>query len=101
MNRRRERTHASARKDSAPPVGVAIPESVEGTSVLPSLAASPADVGWRDYVHAGEPESEDRLVCWRSRMVAELAPRTEDALSDGKRLLSGKTLPSVRASLLG
>lgn len=46
------------------------------------------------------PQSRQRLEIWRSRMVKELAERPEDGLSDGKRLLSGKNLPSVRDFLL-
>jgi arylsulfatase A-like enzyme len=42
------------------------------------------------------PGSRERLLLWRSRMVDELAPRTEDGLSDGKQLVLGKTLPAVR-----
>lgn len=49
---------------------------------------------------AADPEHKGRLELWRSRLIAELAPRTEDALSDGKRLIPGKTLPSVRGALL-
>ena len=45
--------------------------------------------GWRE-----------ELEKWRGRMVAELAPREADGLSDGKKLISGKTLPSVRPELL-
>jgi len=45
-------------------------------------------------------KGRERLLFWRLRMVDELAPRREDGLSDGKRLFPGKTLPSVRASLL-
>jgi len=55
-----------------------------------------------DELHdlAGDPACERRLLFWRSRLVAELAERSEDGLSDGKQLISGKTLPAVRASLL-
>jgi arylsulfatase A-like enzyme len=41
-----------------------------------------------------------RLELWRARMVKELAPRSGDGLSDGKRLLPGKELPAVRPALL-
>jgi hypothetical protein len=33
-------------------------------------------------------------------MIAELAPRTQDGLSDGKKLIPGKALPDVRPELL-
>jgi arylsulfatase A-like enzyme len=41
----------------------------------------------------------DRLEMWRSRMIEQLAPRTQDGLSDGKKLIPGR-LPSVRPELL-
>ena len=49
---------------------------------------------------AGDAGSQDRLLLWRSRMVAELAPRKEDGLSDGQRLIAGRDLPAVRDRLL-
>ena len=41
-------------------------------------------------------KSRERLLVWRIRMVAELAPRKDDGLSDGRQLLAGKSLPAVR-----
>jgi arylsulfatase A-like enzyme len=49
---------------------------------------------------AGDPDHRERLECWRSRLVKELAPRTEDGMSDGKRLIPGTMLESVRPALL-
>jgi len=49
---------------------------------------------------AADPDARERLERWRSRMVAELAPRKEDGLSDGKKLIPGKSLPAVRPFLL-
>lgn len=49
---------------------------------------------------AGSPASEDRLLFWRARLVAELAERSDDGLCVGGQLVAGRTLPSVRASLL-
>ena len=49
---------------------------------------------------AADPAAQDQLELWRSRMVAELAPRTQDGLSDGRRLIPGKSLPSVRPELM-
>lgn len=60
------------------------------------LTADPDEL----YNLAADPASKNRLCLWRSRMVAELAGRTDDGLSDGKHLIAGKTLPSVRPSLL-
>jgi len=50
---------------------------------------------------AGDPKHNARLALWRSRMIAELAGRTEDGLSDGRQLIPGKRLPAVRPVLLG
>jgi arylsulfatase A-like enzyme len=44
--------------------------------------------------------AHSRLERWRGRMVEELAPRSEDGLSDGRRLISGRSLPAVRPALL-
>ena len=49
---------------------------------------------------SAEPAARKRLELWRQRMVKELAPRTQDGLSDGKKLLPGKALPAVRPELL-
>ncbi len=49
---------------------------------------------------AAEESAGETLELWRGRLIKDLALRTEDGLSDGQRLISGKTLPSVRASLL-
>lgn len=46
------------------------------------------------------PASEERLLLWRGRMVAELAERSEDGLCANGQLIAGKSLPAVRASLL-
>jgi len=49
---------------------------------------------------AGDPSARERLELWRERMVAELAPREQDGMSDGKQLLPGVALPAVRPELL-
>ena len=49
---------------------------------------------------AADPKHKVRLELWRDRLIAELASRTEDGLSDGKRLIPGKMLPAVRPVLL-
>ena len=56
----------------------------------------------RDELHdcAADPAYREPLLLWRSRLISELAPRTRDSLSDGKRLLPGKALPHVREELL-
>lgn len=125
---------------------IEIPESVEGSSMLP-LTASTTDYEWRNFLHgehsncynkdhgvqyltdgkekyiwytstgeeqffdlfndpnelhnlAEATDSKERVLLWRERMIAELAKRPEDGLSDGKKLLPGKSLPPVRSSLL-
>lgn len=50
---------------------------------------------------AADPEYGDLLALWRRGMVDELAPRTADGLSDGRRLIPGRSLPAVRPELLG
>jgi len=49
---------------------------------------------------AADPKYKERLELWRSRMVTQLAPREQDGLSDGKLLIPGTKLPSVRPVLL-
>ncbi|MHC4913958.1 MAG: arylsulfatase [Planctomycetota bacterium] len=69
---------------------------LDGREQLFDMEEDPGET--RDLsVHAGKKEELEK---WRARMVAELAPREADGLSDGKRLISGKTLPSVRPELL-
>jgi hypothetical protein len=41
-----------------------------------------------------------RVDKWRKRLIAVLAERPQDALSDGTKLFSGNALPSVRPELL-
>jgi arylsulfatase A-like enzyme len=45
---------------------------------------------------AADPRHRDRLVLWRERLVAELAPRPQDGLSDGRQLVPGSNVPAVR-----
>ena len=40
--------------------------------------------------------AEDRISIWRERLIARLADRPQDGLSDGKRLISGTSPPPVR-----
>jgi arylsulfatase len=56
----------------------------------------------RDELHnlAGDFLHRDLLKFWHDRMISELAPRTQDGLSTGKRLVSGISLPHVRPDLL-
>jgi arylsulfatase A-like enzyme len=122
--------------------GLAVPETVEGQSVLPLVAGE--NGSWREYVHgehagqwalqyvtdgrekfiwntvtgqelffdlredpqelhdrSADPAYAQRVELWRERLMAELAARPEDGLSDGKKLLAGKALPAVRPGLLG
>jgi len=50
---------------------------------------------------ARDPSAKDRIEKWRQRLIDELAPRTQDDLTDGKRLISGVRLPAVRPVLSG
>ena len=49
---------------------------------------------------AADPSARDRLELWRRRMVKELAPREQDGLTDGEKLVAGVSLPDVRPELL-
>ena len=49
---------------------------------------------------AGDPAARARLERWRRRLIDKLAGRPEDGLSDGERLIAGKSPPAVRADLL-
>jgi len=68
----------------------------DGREQLFDLANDPGET--RDL--SSDKASRQRLELWRSRMVEQLAPREADGLSDGKRLISGKTLPAARPELL-
>ena len=46
---------------------------------------------------AEDPAHKKRVDLWRTRLIKELAPRVEDGLTDGERLLPGKAPPIVRA----
>ena len=46
-----------------------------------------------------DPAHAERVDAWRQRLVKELAPREEDGLSDGRKLITGKRLPAVRAEM--
>jgi arylsulfatase len=49
---------------------------------------------------ARNPAHAQRVAAWRERLISALAPRQEDGLSDGRRLISGTSLPQVRPALL-
>ncbi len=70
--------------------------TLSGEEQLFDLAADPQEQ--RDL--ARTPAAADRLAMWRERLVAVLAPRAADGLSDGRRLRSGRSLPAVRPELL-
>lgn len=65
-----------------------------GQEQLFDLANDPDEL--HDLAAAGE--AQERLGMWRQRMVEQLAPRTQDGLSDGKTLIRGH-LPAVRPEL--
>jgi arylsulfatase len=47
-----------------------------------------------------DPAFADRLKYWRQILIAKLAKRPEDGLSDGTKLIPGKALPPVKSWLL-
>jgi arylsulfatase A-like enzyme len=53
----------------------------------------------RDLIKS--PKHKARVALWRKRLIDELAPRTQDGLTDGRKLIPGKRLPNVRPELLG
>lgn len=67
-----------------------------GEELFFDLAADPQEL--RNL--ARSPAHRGRVDLWRARLVAELAPRAEDGLTDGGRLVAGKVLPAVRPRLL-
>jgi len=118
---------------------VAIPDSVEGKSLVPLLQG--VSDGWREYMHGehanrthgwqyltdgkekyiwetlsgkelffdlvNDPQEKQnkannsayskRVTLWRERLIANLALRPQDGLSDGHVLLPGKVLLNVRS----
>ncbi len=49
---------------------------------------------------ANDPAHAKRVAHWRDRLVSVLAERPQDGLTDGKRLISGRSTPAVRPQLL-
>ena len=70
--------------------------TLDGREQLFDLANDPGEC----HDLARDPAARDRLELWRARMVAHLATRPQDGLSDGTQLLPGTLLPSVRPGLL-
>jgi len=46
-----------------------------------------------------DPACRERVQVWQDRLIAKLARRPQDGLSDGKRMLPGKNLPATRPEL--
>ncbi|MHC4872858.1 MAG: arylsulfatase [Planctomycetota bacterium] len=123
--------------------GAAIPESVEGKSLLPLCHEDAENVEWREFVHgehsrlyrkdnamqyvtdgrekfiwnpitgrelffnliddpgerhdlSSDPAQQERVNFWRQRLIDTVKHRTEDKLTDGKKLTPGHELPKVR-----
>jgi arylsulfatase len=70
--------------------------NVSGQEQFFDLANDPQEL----HDLAPDPGHRERIEVWRRRMIAELAPRTQDGLSDGKQLIPGKALPDVRPELM-
>ncbi len=49
---------------------------------------------------SSKPEHKNSLELWRKRLIAKLAERPEDRLSNGNKLIPGKALTSVKQWLL-
>jgi len=70
--------------------------TLEGTERFFDLQQDPNEL----HDLTKDPESAVRVREWRQRLIEELAKRPQDGLTDGKHLLPGKLLPSVRPELL-
>ncbi len=69
---------------------------VTGAEQLFNLQADPDEC--REL--SGNPDSAERLSFWKQRLVEKLAPRQEDGLSDGRKLIPGASPGAVRRELL-
>jgi len=49
---------------------------------------------------AEDPAYADRVALWRNRLIEVLAERPQDGMSDGTRLIAGRSTPAVRPELL-
>jgi arylsulfatase A-like enzyme len=67
-----------------------------GREQLFELSSDPDEL--RDL--AADPTCREQLELWRSRLATQLAPRGEDGLSEGGKLIPGRRLPTVRPALL-
>ena len=47
-----------------------------------------------------DPSYAERVELWRQRLIQVLAQRPTDGLSDGRRLIPGRILSTVRPELL-
>ena len=71
-------------------------QSSTGTEWFFDLEKDPGEL----HNAAVDDEYAERVALWRRRLVGVLAERPEDGLSDGERLVPGKTLPSCRSHLV-
>ena len=49
---------------------------------------------------SADPAYSERVALWRNRLIAELATRPQDRLTDGEKLLPGTVLSAVRPELV-
>jgi arylsulfatase A-like enzyme len=71
-------------------------DSASGREWFFDLGDDPQET--RDRV--ADPACAERVELWRGRLVAELAKRPEDGLTDGRSLTPGRIPPTVRSWLL-
>ena len=69
---------------------------VSGREQLFDIANDPNEL----HDLAGETAHAGDLAIWRSRLVELLARRPQDGLSDGTKLIAGKSPPAVRAEMV-
>ncbi len=71
-------------------------DSVSGTEWFFDLTQDPQECRDRSQ----DAAYTKRVALWRERLVDVLATRPEQGLSDGNRLITGKTIPAVNPDLL-
>jgi len=71
-------------------------ETISGKEQFFDLTEDPDE----EHNRVEDPQYQQRVQLWRSRLIEVLAQRPEDGLSDGERLIAGESLPAVRPELL-
>jgi arylsulfatase len=67
-------------------------ETASGKELFFDLVKDPREI--KNCIN--QPEYMEKVEIWRQRLIKILSYRTQDGLSDGNTLISGKVLPKVR-----